>query len=129
MFYIPVGMYFSKEKLPNRVSWIMMIGGYVANVIVDSNSISSVLIAVSAIAFFDVVKGINLSDSHYYQMFRKMSTVIYFIHMYAWSIYYKLIYGETTYGFDCFAVTACICILIAFIYVKVMQSKKPHKIR
>lgn len=49
--------------------------------------------------------------------------------MYAWSIYYKLFYGETTYGFDCFAVTACICILIAFIYVKVMQSKKPHKIR
>jgi hypothetical protein len=96
MFYIPVGMYFSKEKLPNRVSWIMMIGGYVANVIVDSNSISSVLIAVSAIAFFDVVKGINLSDSHYYQMFRKMSTVIYFIHMYAWSIYYKLY--ERHYG-------------------------------
>lgn len=124
MFYIPIGIYFSKEKLSNWLSWILMIGGYVANVIVDSTIISDVLIAVSAIAFFEIVKEINLSDSGFYQTVRKMSTVIYFIHMYVWSFYYKLVYGEKTYGFDCFVATICICIAIAFVYVKVMNARK-----
>lgn len=91
-------------------------GGYTANVIIDNSGISAILVAVSAIAFFEIVKGINLVNSGFYKIVRKMSTVIYFIHMYVWSFYYKFFYGEKTYGLDCFAVTICISIVIAFIY-------------
>lgn len=123
-FYIPLGIYFSKKKLPGWAAWIMMIGGYFANVIVYSSSMSTFWVAVSAIGFFEIVKEINLPDSDIYQTVRKMSTVIYFIHMYVWSFYYKFVYGEKTYGLDSFAVTTCICVVIAFIYVKVMNSRK-----
>ena len=105
-----------------------MIGGYIANVIIYSSSISTFLVAASAIGFFEIIKETSLPDSELYHIVRKMSTVIYFIHMYVWSFYYKFVYGEKTYGFDSFAVTICICVAIAFIYVKVLNLRKnPHK--
>ena len=123
-FYIPIGIYFSKEELHWLVSWILMIGGYVANAIIYSSGISIFLTAVSAIGFFEIIIRINLPDSELYRTVRKMSTAIYFIHMYVWSIYYKFVYGEKTYGFDCFAMTVFICVAIAFIYVKAMDLHK-----
>lgn len=54
-----------------------------------------------------------------------MSTVVYFTHMYIWTIYYMLIYGETTFGIDCFLVTAGVSLFIAFLYV---YLKKPDRL-
>ncbi len=124
MFYIPLGMYFSNQRIPNWVSWLLMIFGYIANVIIADESISTLLVAISSIAFFDIVKNLSLPDSGFYKTARNMSTVIYFIHMYVWTFYYLLVYGEKTFGFDCFAVTSCICIIVAFTYVKIKESKK-----
>ncbi len=123
LFYIPLGIYFSKKKLPVCLSWFLMIGGYVANIVIDSSSVSSFMLAASAIGFFEIIKDINLPDSSFYQTVRKMSTVIYFIHMYVWSFYYKFVYTEKTYGLDCFVVTVCSCVIIALIYVKIMSSR------
>ena len=123
MFYIPVGMYFSKQSLPNHIAWILTICGFLTNAVIENTIISSVLIAITTIGLFDIITKLRLSNLPFYYMARKMSTVIYFIHMYVWSIYYKLVYGEKTFGFDCFVVTSFICITIAFIYVYVWQKR------
>ena len=124
MFYIPVGMALSRKKMPDWASWAVMICSFAINIAIEESGISSILTAMTVIALFIFVKGVNLKDSFVYFILRKMSSVIYFVHMYAWSIYYKLIYGEKTYGFDCFVATLFISILIALIYVVFIRKNR-----
>jgi energy-converting hydrogenase Eha subunit C len=124
MFYIPMGMMFSKKSLKSSYCWILLLAGYIINVLITQPHISSILISLSSIGLFGIVSSISFKDSIVYPFIRKMSTVIYFIHMYVWSIYYKLIYNHKTFGLDSFFVTAIISSMIAIVYLLLKKRYK-----
>jgi surface polysaccharide O-acyltransferase-like enzyme len=124
MFYIPMGMMFSKKSLTSSYCWILLLAGYIINVLITQPHISSILISLSSIGLFGIVSSISFKDSIVYPFIRKMSTVIYFIHMYVWSIYYKLIYNHKTFGLDSFFVTAIISSMIAIVYLLLKKRYK-----
>lgn len=70
---------------------------------------------ISTVGLFCVVIGIKIGkdDSQIYITMRKTSTYIYLIHMYVWTIYYMIAYGQKTYGIDCFLVTSIVSIVIS----------------
>lgn len=63
---------------------------------------------------------------------RKISTIVYFIHMYAWTGYYMLVYGTKTYGIDTFIATSVISVLISGAWIliksKVVSAMQPEKL-
>lgn len=124
LFYLPLGCFLAQKQPNLKISWSMLVGGYLLNVLVQTSYLSSFFVAVSSIGFFCVINSIVLPNSRIYLVVRKMSTVIYFIHMYIWSIYYTLIYGEKTYGMDCFVVTMVICLLVSAVTVVVIEYFK-----
>lgn len=124
MFYIPMGMMFSKKSLKSSYCWILLLTGYIVNVLITQPHISSILISLSSIGLFGIVSSISFKDSIVYPFIRKMSTVIYFMHMYVWSIYYKIIYNHKTFGLDSFFVTAIISSMIAIVYLLLKKRYK-----
>ena len=126
-FYIPVGMLLAKKKFNIKIALPMFVISYVLNVIVHNTAISLLLVATSAIGLFVVVKEIRLPDCPMYFFIRKMSTVIYFIHMYVWTIYYMIIYGEKTYGMDSFVVVSIVSMVLAICYIIFSNRLKKAK--
>ena len=129
MFYIPFGMMLSKKQPNLAFSWSIFVCGYLLNVLVKNSYWSSIFVAISAIGLFCVINSFALPNSRVYPFVRKMSTIIYFVHMYIWSFYYMLIYGEKTYGLDCFLITIIICLVVSAVSVAVMEryNKKGFK--
>lgn len=127
LFYLPLGCVLA-QKQPNLiVSWSMLVGGYLLNVFVQNSYLSSFLVAISSIGLFCVINTVSLPDSRVYKFVRKMSTVIYFVHMYIWTFYYMLVYREKTYGIDSFLVTIAVCLAISAISVIVIEWYKKKK--
>ncbi len=124
LFYIPLGMVLARKQLDIRVSWLLLITGYLLNVFVENSCWNSIFVAISTIGFFCIMNSFVLPNSRVYPFVRKMSTIIYFMHMYIWSFYYMLIYGEKTYGMDSFLATAVICLVVSALSVTVMEKKK-----
>lgn len=55
-----------------------------------------------SVALFNIAKRVKLKDSKIYPSLRNYSTTMYFIHLYIWTFYYKIVYGTKTYGWDSF---------------------------
>lgn len=128
-FYIPIGMLLSREKIPLKLSIVLMVGGFALNVATNNIISSSILVAVSAIGFFSVVEKINLKNSSFYPFVRNVSTYIYFLHMYIWTGYYTFKYGQRTYGLDSFMVTLIVSFIISvsFVYLWNKKKQRGHK--
>lgn len=129
LFYLPLGCFFVQKQPNLKVSWLMLVGGYLLNVFVQNSYWSSFFVAISSIGLFCVINTIALPDSRVYPFVRKMSTIIYFVHMYIWSFYYMLVYGEKTYGVDCFLVTIVICSVLSAVTVTVAECYDKKKIK
>lgn len=117
LFYIPIGMIMAKKRFRNILVLSMLILGFVANSIISNEEISIVLTGISSIGLFGSVLLINLPDLAVFPFVRKMSTVVYFIHMYVYVLFYMIVYGKQVYGLESFLGTALITTLIAAIYV------------
>lgn len=117
LFYIPVGMYLFKKKIDLKLSWMLFIVGFGANYLAADSRLSTLCVGVSAIGLFSVVESIEFADRPFFPFVRRMSTIIYFIHMYVWSVYYVLVYREQHYGMDSFIVTSVACLVIAAAYL------------
>lgn len=126
MIYIPVGMLLVRKQIPFIFNLIVLIVGYVANFCIDSSIVSEYLRIFMSIALFEVVENIKLKNSTIYSRLRSMSTMIYLTHMYIWTFYYKIVYGEKTYGMDCFLVTSISAVLLFFV-VDYIKNKKVLK--
>lgn len=123
-FYIPCGMLLANKKSDVRIHVIVFLAGFIMSCMISSSFVKSVLLAVYAVALFRTVSAIKLENLSFYPILRKMSTIMYFIHMYIWTFYYSLIYGEKRYGADSFLVTATVSIMIScgYIYMKDLRN-------
>ena len=127
LFYLPLGCFLAQKQPNLKVSLSMLVSGYILNVFVQNDYWSTFLVAISSIGFFCVINAIALPNSRVYPFVRKMSTTIYFVHMYIWSFYYVLVYGEKTYGVVCFLVTIVICLVLSAVTVVVTERYNKKK--
>lgn len=125
LYYIPIGIYIQKKCLTKQFGFILLIGGFIANVIITLGTsrfvlrgfVRLVLNVLTAIGLFETARHFELKNSLVYPFIRKMSTAIYFIHMYIWTGYYMLVYKTKTYGMDSFLITTVVSMLAAALYI------------
>ena len=63
---------------------------------------------------------------HFY---REGSGIIYFIHMYVWTIYYWIMYREKRFGIDSFVATSLISTLLSVVYIIVDKKRNSLRIK
>ena len=112
-----------RQKLPLRGWTVLFVTTFIANFIIGNFTISSLLLVISSVALFGIILEIKLKDNSNYLMMRKLSTVIYLIHMYVWTFYYMIVYREKTFGWDCFIVTTLISFIIGLMYYQFEKNK------
>lgn len=121
LIYIPMGIYLAHKPAGSFTNWILLLMGVLLKYFVN-NVLGSIILAAMMMGLFGVVVNVKLKNNKIYLLLRNMSTIIYFIHMYVWSVYYKVVYNKKTYGWDSFLVTTIVSVIIAFIYLKAMQA-------
>lgn len=126
--YIPIGIYLANNKIPNLWNWCILVIGIILTYIIKNSLVTRYLIMITVASLFGIIKEINLKNSIIYPFFRNMSTVIYFIHMYVWTIYCLVRYGYMTYGVEIFGITAIWSVIISFIYVYIKNEMKIRKL-
>ena len=115
MFYIPAGMLLAKLTFSKKPAYLLLAASFAAALLCDGLA-KSFFIAVCAASLLVIVSGFR-SDSEIYPFMRKMSTAIYFVHMYVWSICYTILYGRKTMGLGMFTLTVLISVLVSALYV------------
>jgi hypothetical protein len=126
-FYIPMGIYLQRKQLPLPASVLFFLLGFGLNVIVKSDQISNLLIVMMSIGFFDLILALKLKDNSIYPLLRKMSTSVYFIHMYVWTAYYMIVYRTKTFGMDSFLITTLVSMFVSLAYCKTISFLKSCK--
>lgn len=128
-FYIPCGLFISTiefDKYKN-ISIVIAVISFAISFMVQG-VVSYLAFPLSVIAFVIFINSVNLADNKAYMVLRKISTVIYFIHLYVWTILYMLIYGKKTYGVLPFVLTCIISLLIAIIAILYKSKKRGRAI-
>lgn len=115
-FYIPCGMILAKRRLSVAAAVVMGTVAFGIELFADNGLLTAFLTIIRSVSFFPIVEYISLRGSKQYLLLRKASKVLYFLHLYVWTFYYAVVYGEKTYGMDCFLVTTAICLTIFLIF-------------
>lgn len=116
LFYIPVGIELRKIRGCKKIEIIMAIVGVIlASFGVESGYLFEVGRGMASIGVFLFVVQIDIPKSKIYVKLRNASSTIYFIHLWVWTILYRCIYGEKTYGVVPFILTAVFSLLIAIV--------------
>lgn len=116
LIYLPLGIIFSYHHLSKKLGITLFLICTGIRLLVYSEIIETFLILCSAAGLFTMVKSISLKDNQIYRCFRSMSSSIYYIHLYVWTLAYMILYGSKTYGFKIFMITAVTSGTIAFLY-------------
>ena len=85
--------------------------------------ISKGLIALGAIGIFALLINIHLAYKDIYRYMRTSSTVLYFLHMWIWTLVYSAIYGKKVYGMDMFVFTLLVSLGISLVYILYKKEK------
>lgn len=128
IIYISIGMYLANNKISLKISIAMFSAGFIINYFLQNRTLKFLLLIVTMIGLFGIIEKIHLKDNKIYPILRRVSTVMYLIHMYIWSFYYFIVYGQKTLGVDSFIVTTILSCLVGFIYVHI-SMKLRHKER
>ncbi len=123
MIYIPIRMLLAHKKIPRILNCGMFAAGGLGNYFINNSFVSGYFLIITSVALFGILESIKLKNGKIYLTLRNMGTVIYLIHMYVWTFYYKIIYGKKTYGLDSFAATALVSSIIAIIYLKIKRQR------
>ena len=110
---LPFGLFLVKHTISGKMSAFLFLAGAVL-IFAPNEVIGLGGSYLSAVGLFGMALNVNLPDSPVYKILRTMSTDIFVIHMWMWTIYYTLVYHEKTYGMDCFLVTLVSSILYSW---------------
>lgn len=127
-FYIPLGILLSKKQINPRISAVVFIFSFIVTVLLNQ-SLGRITLVITAAALFCTVKGIEFPDSKAYFFMRKLSTGVYFIHLYAWMIVYFLMYGEKTYGLIPFLLTTALSVILSAIWILIDRKASKATIK
>lgn len=116
-FYIPCGMLLAQRKQRIKGAGLYLLITFVGNCFISNMFVSNILVMVCTINFFDIVVRIEIKDAKVFTSVRELSTIIYLIHLYVWTIYYSVVYGKSMYGPDSFVMTVLLSFTIGGLYI------------
>lgn len=122
-FYLPLGMLFAHARASKLTGIIAVLMGFSLGVIVEK-PLYSLIIAVVSVGLFIIATQIRLTSSPIYYWLRRSSAVIYFIHMYIWTLYCGIRYGKMEYSVEPFVVVSAISLLLSVIYSGFINSHR-----
>lgn len=125
--YISIGMYLSKKQINiDRKKLIKLVVVSFVLEVFFNNAIFNLLLY---IFIFYAVISINLEDRKIYYYFRKMSTILYFIHMWIFFIYSIVVGMENCYGANAFFVTIVVSLFFSIIIMGIQERRKSKLIK
>lgn len=125
-FYIPIGILLGDKISSAKINGLIFTIGFVTNFFFNG-TLGKLSIIICSLGFFGLVKNFEIEYRKIYSVFRRMSTVVYFIHMYIWTACYYFIEGEVKYGMFMFLLTTVITLIIAYLYVIIENKIKIKK--
>lgn len=126
LIYIPIGIFLSQYHYSLLNNLLMCFGGYIFLLITPSflpSFANLIWNIICSIGLFGLVIDIKLADKWYYFLFRTVSTVMYFTHLWVWSIYCYFMYHKMKYGVDCFLVSVIVTMVLGVIYYYYKQKQ------
>ena len=124
LYYIPIGFFLSDVKKDgNKFKAVAFFATtlILRYIFIENKFWADFFLVAASVSLFELVIGIKLYDSKVYSAMRSISTTTYLIHMWVWTIFYCLIYGEKTYGIVCWVYTSAMCIMISVLYYLVKK--------
>lgn len=119
--FIPLGIYLSMKK-PRVTSGILLwIFGYGLSFAFKFEWFPYML---ESIGLLIIGTNLNLRDSKLWVVCRKTSTLVYFLHMWIWTILYVAIYGSRENGVLMFVTTLSATLLISVVAVLIGMRKR-----
>ena len=125
-FYIPIGIFLSDKISCAKINGLLFATGLISNFFFGG-TIEKISLMICAFGLFGLVKNCELEDRKIHSVFRRMSTIVYFIHMYVWTACYCIIEGEKTFGVFMFVITTVISLAIAYFYIVIQDKMKKKK--
>lgn len=135
LVYIPIGMFFAEVKDKRKIAIISAIVLLVSYPLIHCGFIQGFGIQtpllmtrsfwniLASTGFFGLVLCTDLKDGPIYSYLRSISSFMYFSHLWVWTIYYMLVYGEKMYGFSYYVATVVICVLLGTIIYFVRKRR------
>lgn len=123
--YIPLGMLLYDIVLSKKKASICIFIGIILTFLglKDWFMISNFITVLTSVGIFILLLNIHLKESDIYVKLRTISMIIYFMHMWVYSLYCMFIYKRMSFGMDCFVGTSLITFIIAIVYVKYKYRK------
>lgn len=124
-FFIPMGIFIGKVGSDR---WRALCGMCLAIVLwcIGGDGLSIInkgIIALGAVGIFAFVINVHFTYRNLYRYMRTSSTVLYFLHLWIWTLVYGAFYGEKTYGMDMFVLTLLLTLGISLIYILYKNKK------
>lgn len=120
--YIPFGLYISKNKCDKRNYLALLLFGTAIGLCLDNEFLHGYSTMLSAIGLFGWSTHLNVKYSSISKYMKRMSTWIYFIHMYVYTGIYLVLYGEKTRGAIPFLLTAVLSVCISAILDSIFKK-------
>lgn len=125
MLYLSLGMCFSKYKLKRRFSIFIAVAGYF---FIFAGIQTSVAITICSAGMFGIACDLRLEKLQYSCLLRYMSTAMYFLHLWIWTVFSMLVFKKITGGLLAFVGTTVITILFSIFYAKYKIYRNKHRL-
>lgn len=127
--YIPAGILLERYQLKHKQVYpLFLFIGFAAKMkdfsLTSYGSLFYDILTVSGL--FLCCTLVHTDSSAEYKRMRKISKLIFLIHMFVYTVYYLLHYGQMAYGIDCFFITAAVSFTLALIYT--MKPRRSEKL-
>ena len=113
--YMSMGMLAYHCRFSNKMGiFFMALSGL--SLLVQNELLGITFRLFSGLGIFVLAANVRGWNKPVFPLLRKLSTVMYFLHMYVWTFYYAIVYGEKTFGADSFLATTAVCIVLGLAY-------------
>jgi hypothetical protein len=119
--FIPVGMLLYYYSLDTTATSVLVFVLFIFDMLVGNLFISKLVSTLYIVLFFNLIMKIRtgLNNS---LILRKLSSTIYFIHMYVWTIVYMIFYHRQSFGTGIYLSVSIISTVIAFIWHQLKKA-------
>ena len=113
--FISLGMFAYHRRFSNKMGVFFVVLS-ILSILIQNELLDIPFRLFSGLGFLVLAANFQGQSKPVFPILRKLSTVMYFLHMYVWTFYYAMAYGEKTFGLDSFLVTTVVCVVLGLAY-------------
>lgn len=114
--FIGAGIIMANCKLPSlRVMGIGFAVSFLAYAFFEEYTFAQTFLFIASLCFFRCILLLPIctKNKNLFLYFRECSSVLYFLHLLIWTLYYEFVFNRNPHGLEPFVVTISICMIIA----------------